>query len=62
MTAPFDSAPVDTLEGASFDRMWAELEPVGRSLDTGGYRRFAWTRTDHALREWFAGLCAGRGI
>ena len=62
MTAPFDSAPVDTLEGASFDRMWAELQPVGRAPETGGYRRFAWTRTDHDLREWFAGACAARGL
>lgn len=46
----------------SFDRMWAELEPVGRDPRTGGYRRFAWTRTDHDLREWFAGECAARGL
>ncbi|MEW1952598.1 allantoate amidohydrolase [Terrabacter sp. NPDC080008] len=46
----------------SFDRMWAELEPVGRNGGTGGYRRFAWTRTDHDLREWFAGQCAARGL
>jgi N-carbamoyl-L-amino-acid hydrolase len=45
-----------------FDRMWAELQPVGRSPGTGGYRRFAWTRTDHDLREWFAGECAARGL
>ncbi|MEO7448673.1 MAG: allantoate amidohydrolase [Humibacillus sp.] len=47
---------------ASFDRMWAELEPVGLASATGGYRRFAWTRTDHDLREWFAGECAARGL
>jgi N-carbamoyl-L-amino-acid hydrolase len=46
---------------ASFDRMWDELSPVGRSA-TGGYRRFAWTRTDHDLREWFAGQAAARGL
>lgn len=45
-----------------FDRMWGELEPVGRHGGTGGYRRFAWTRTDHDLREWFAGECARRGL
>ena len=47
---------------APFDRMWAELEPVGRAPETGGYRRYAWTRTDHDLREWFAGECAARGL
>jgi N-carbamoyl-L-amino-acid hydrolase len=45
-----------------FDRMWAELQPVGHTPETGGYRRFAWTRTDHDLREWFAGECAARGL
>lgn len=42
--------------------MWADLEPVGREPSTGGYRRYAWTRTDHELREWFAGECAARGL
>ena len=47
---------------APFDRMWAELEPVGRAPETGGYRRYAWTRTDHDLREWFVGECLARGL
>jgi N-carbamoyl-L-amino-acid hydrolase len=47
---------------ASFDRLWAELEPVGRDPRSGGYRRFAWTREDAALREWFAGAAAARGL
>jgi beta-ureidopropionase / N-carbamoyl-L-amino-acid hydrolase len=42
--------------------MWAALEPVGRSTSTGGYHRFAWTREDHDLREWFAAECARRGL
>lgn len=42
--------------------MWSDLEPVGRSGATGGYHRFAWTRQDHTLREWFAGECAARGL
>ncbi|GAA5153709.1 allantoate amidohydrolase [Pseudonocardia eucalypti] len=46
----------------SFDRMWAELAPLGRDRDTGGYRRFAWTREDAALREWFTGEAGGRGL
>ena len=47
---------------ASFDRMWAELAAVGRDPGTGGYRRYAWTRTDHDLREWFVGECTARGL
>jgi N-carbamoyl-L-amino-acid hydrolase len=46
----------------SFDRMWAELAPIGRDGRTGGYRRFAWTGEDAALREWFAGEAAARGL
>ncbi len=42
--------------------MWSDLEPVGRVAATGGYRRFAWTREDRDLREWFAGECAKRGL
>src|SRR3954454_7562707 len=42
--------------------MWAALAPVGRDGRTGGYRRFAWTRTDAALREWFRGEAARRGL
>ncbi|MEO6502646.1 MAG: allantoate amidohydrolase [Jatrophihabitantaceae bacterium] len=50
------------LEQPSFDRMWDELAPIGRSAATGGYQRFAWTRTDHDLREWFASQAAGRDL
>jgi beta-ureidopropionase / N-carbamoyl-L-amino-acid hydrolase len=42
--------------------MWAALQPVGRSAQSGGYRRFAWTREDDDLREWFAGECARRSL
>ncbi len=42
--------------------MWSDLAPVGRSADTGGYRRYAWTREDHDLREWFAAECGRRGL
>ncbi|MGB6020804.1 MAG: allantoate amidohydrolase, partial [Ornithinimicrobium sp.] len=45
----------------SFDRMWADLEPIGRA-SSGGYRRFAWTREDHTLREWFSAEAAERGL
>src|SRR5664279_4092385 len=42
-------------------RMWADLDPIGRHR-TGGYRRFAWTPEDAALREWFAGEATARGL
>jgi beta-ureidopropionase / N-carbamoyl-L-amino-acid hydrolase len=46
----------------TFDSMWADLEPIGRDRRSGGYRRFAWTPEDAALREWFAGEAAARGF
>ena len=42
--------------------MSSTVRPIGRDPATGGYRRFAWTREDAALREWFAGECAARGL
>jgi N-carbamoyl-L-amino-acid hydrolase len=45
----------------TFRSTWADLAPVGRASD-GGYRRFAWTREDHTMREWFAGESAARGL
>jgi N-carbamoyl-L-amino-acid hydrolase len=44
-----------------FERRWAELEPIGRA-SSGGYRRFAWTREDAVLREWFAGQAQALGL
>ena len=55
------STPRDTVV-ASFDRMWADLSPVGRAPSSGGYRRYAWTAEDATLREWFAGECTARGL
>jgi N-carbamoyl-L-amino-acid hydrolase len=47
---------------SAFRRMWHDLEPLGVDEESGGYSRFAWTREDHDLREWFAGECAARGL
>jgi beta-ureidopropionase / N-carbamoyl-L-amino-acid hydrolase len=47
---------------SGFDAMWEELLPVGRDAGTGGYRRFAWTREDAALREWFVAAASSRGL
>jgi N-carbamoyl-L-amino-acid hydrolase len=46
----------------TFQGMWADLGPLGRDDRTGGYRRFAWTRTDTALREWFLAEAHRRGM
>jgi N-carbamoyl-L-amino-acid hydrolase len=46
----------------TFDGMWSAIEPIGREESTGGYRRYAWTRADATLREWFAAEAAARGL
>jgi N-carbamoyl-L-amino-acid hydrolase len=51
-----------TFDAPTFDALWADLEPVGRHPGTGGYRRFAWTREDAALREWFVGEAQRREL
>ncbi len=47
---------------ATFDAMWHDLADVGRHPDTGGYHRFAWTKADAELRDWFAGEALARGL
>ncbi|NHC24334.1 allantoate amidohydrolase [Nocardioides sp. IC4_145] len=39
-----------------------QIAGIGRVGASGGYRRFAWTREDALLREWFAGTAAGLGL
>ncbi len=39
-----------------------QIEPIGRDGATGGYNRFAFSRDDAALAEWFAAACAARGF
>jgi beta-ureidopropionase / N-carbamoyl-L-amino-acid hydrolase len=46
---------------AAFDRLWDELAPIGRD-PAGGYRRFAYTDADLALREWFTAAAAERDL
>lgn len=45
----------------SFAAMWSDLHDVGRAT-SGGYRRFAWTREDYTLREWFSDQAHRRGL
>ncbi|MFD4791157.1 allantoate amidohydrolase [Streptomyces sp. NPDC058459] len=42
--------------------MWAELLPIGRHPDSGGYRRHAWTPADAECRAWFKEQAGGRGL
>jgi N-carbamoyl-L-amino-acid hydrolase len=51
-----------TFDSTTFDGMWSAIAPIGREASTGGYRRFAWTREDASLREWFAGEAGARGL
>ncbi|MDN4173422.1 allantoate amidohydrolase [Nocardioides sp. SOB77] len=45
-----------------FERMWADLAPVGRSAATGGYRRQPWTAAEAELRAWFVEQATARGL
>jgi len=62
MSASVDALRVDPSALSSFDAMWSQLESPGRDAATGGYRRYAWTREDHALREWFTDQTTRRGL
>lgn len=46
----------------SFHQMWADLAPVGRNADTGGYRRYAWSGADADCRTWFQEQAEARGL
>ena len=46
----------------SFEEMWAELAPVGRSASSGGYFRQPWTSAEAELRAWFAEAARSRGL
>jgi beta-ureidopropionase / N-carbamoyl-L-amino-acid hydrolase len=45
-----------------FERMWAELAPIGRSSVSGGYFRQPFTAAERELRAWFDGQAAARGL
>jgi len=46
----------------TFERMWAELAPVGRSARTGGYFRQPWTSPEVELRAWFVEEAENRDL
>ncbi|GAA2949074.1 allantoate amidohydrolase [Streptomyces enissocaesilis] len=65
--APADGPPHPSAAGsastaASFHEMWADLSPVGRDDDSGGYRRYAWTAADTDCRAWFRAQAESRGL
>lgn len=47
---------------SSVGGLLADIAEVGRSAESGGYRRFAWTREDADLREWFRGEAESLGL
>jgi N-carbamoyl-L-amino-acid hydrolase len=46
----------------AFDRLWADLAPVGRDPRSGGYRRHAWNGADADVRAWFTEAAAARNL
>ena len=59
---PMSRSPAADEGSRAFRRMWHDLSGIGLDDSTGGYRRFAWSRIDHDLREWFEGECRARGL
>jgi N-carbamoyl-L-amino-acid hydrolase len=46
----------------TFQQLWGETRPVGRSRSSGGYDRIIGTSADSELREWFVGAAESRGM
>lgn len=47
---------------SSFEQMWRDLAPIGRSATSGGYFRQPWTPAETELRAWFLEEARGRGL
>ncbi len=45
-----------------FERMWADLAPVGRSATSGGYFRQPFTPPERELADWFREQAMARGL
>ncbi len=45
-----------------FEAMWADLAPVGRSADSGGYFRQPWEPAERDLAAWFTDQCRARDL
>jgi N-carbamoyl-L-amino-acid hydrolase len=46
----------------TFEEMWRDLSPVGRSASSGGYFRQPFTSAEGELRAWFADAVRARGL
>lgn len=46
----------------TFEGMWRDLAPVGRSASSGGYFRQPWTSAESELRAWFTEAALARGL
>jgi len=46
----------------SFEQMWRELAPIGRSSTTGGYFRQPFGSAERECHAWFVEQCAARGL
>jgi N-carbamoyl-L-amino-acid hydrolase len=46
----------------TFEGMWRDLAPVGRSASSGGYVRSPFTSAERELAAWFAEACRARGL
>ena len=46
----------------SFEQMWRDLAPVGRSAESGGYFRQPYLAAETELRAWFVEACEARGL
>src|SRR5689334_1300907 len=45
-----------------FERMWADLAPVGRAASSGGYFRQPFTAAERECHAWFVEQCEARGL
>lgn len=46
----------------TFEAMWRDLAPIGRSEGSGGYFRQPWTSAELELRAWFREQASARGL
>jgi N-carbamoyl-L-amino-acid hydrolase len=46
----------------SFEQMWRDLAPIGRSAESGGYFRQPYAAAETELRAWFVEACRARGL
>jgi len=46
----------------SFEEMWADLQPIGRSSSSGGYFRQPFTSAERECHDWFLAAARDRGL